>query len=160
MNGVNLKNISANNSTTTYDIPGNSTIYSNGILKITESGNSNIIFDVDTTSLQSKLSATNKLSSDFITGLTNLNLSNGGTVNGATILYNNTIKNLSVSGGITTFDIGAGTIIRSNNYLSLTESADNKNIIIDINSSYLNTTTSLSSLFYTQASTNSILTNS
>ena len=60
MNGVNLQHISVNYSTTTYDIPGNSTIYSNGILKITDSGNSNIIFDVDTTSLQSKLSATNK----------------------------------------------------------------------------------------------------
>ena len=44
--------------------------------------------------------------------------------------------------------------------MSLTESSDNKNVIIDINSSYLNTTTSLSSLFYTQASTNSILSTS
>ena len=34
MNGVNLRNITVANSTTTYDIPGNSTIYSNGIVKI------------------------------------------------------------------------------------------------------------------------------
>ena len=92
MNGVKLNNISVNNSTTTYDVPGDSTIYSNGILKITDSGNSNIIFDVDTTSLQSKRSSTSKLSSDVIIGLTILNLFNGGTVNGANILYNNTIK--------------------------------------------------------------------
>ena len=59
MNGVNLKHISVNYSITTYEIPGNSIIYSNGIMKITETGNSNIIFDVDTTSLQSKLSSIN-----------------------------------------------------------------------------------------------------
>ena len=34
MNGVNLKNISVANSTTTYDIPGTSNIYSHGIMKI------------------------------------------------------------------------------------------------------------------------------
>ena len=159
MNGLNFKNISVNNGVVSYDIPNNIATYSNGTMKISEANNSNIIFDIDTSSLQSKLSATKKLSSAFITGLSSVNLINGGSANGASILYNNTIKNLSVSGGTTTLDLGAGTLIRSNNYLSLTESANNTNIIIDINSSYLNTT-SLSSLFYTQASTNSLLSSS
>ena len=86
MNGINLKTISVASSTTTYTIPGNSTLYSNGIVKITESANSNIIFDVDTSSLRTKQSSSNKLSSDFITGLTNLNLMNGRTANGAALL--------------------------------------------------------------------------
>ena len=160
MNGLNFKNISVNNGVVTYDIPNNIATYSNGIMKISEANNSNIIFDIDTSSLQTKLSASNKLSSAFITGLTNLNLINGGSEHGANILYNNTIKNLSLVSGTTTLDLGAGTFIRSNNYLSLTESADNQNIIIDINNNYLHTRTSLTTLFYTQASTNSILTNS
>ena len=93
----------------------------------------------------------------MITGLTNLKLIIGGVANGASLLYNNVIKKLSLVSGTTTFELGVGTTIRANNYVTLTESTDNKNIIIDSNSSYLNTTTSLSSLFYTQASTNSIL---
>ena len=54
MIGINLKHISVANSTTTYTIPGNSTLYSNGIMNITESANSNIIVDVDISSLQTK----------------------------------------------------------------------------------------------------------
>jgi hypothetical protein len=161
MNGDKLKNISVNNGVVSYDIPNNIATYSNGIMKISEAGNSNIIFDIDTTSLQTKLSTTNKLSSDFITGLSTIttNITNANNVNGCNLISNNTIKNLSVLFPTTTID-GVNNIIHKNSYLTLTESSDNSNIIIDINNSYLNTTTSLSSLFYTQASTNSILTNS
>ena len=60
MIGVILNNISVANSTTTYDIPGNSTMYSNGIMKIKESNNSTIIFDVDVSSLQPFISLENK----------------------------------------------------------------------------------------------------
>ena len=73
-------------------------------MNISEANNSNVLVDIDTSSLQSKLSTTNKLSSDFIIGLTHLNLINGGTANGASILYNNTIENLSLVSGNTTFD--------------------------------------------------------
>ena len=139
-------------------------MHSNGIMKIIETTDARSInFDVDTSSFQKLISNTNKLPASFITGLstttTTTNITNANNVNGCNLISNNTIKNLTVPFSTTTTD-GVNNIIHKNSYLSLTESSDNSNIIIDINSSYLNTTTSLSSLFYTQASTNSILTNS
>ena len=65
---------------------------------------------------------------------------------------------MSVLNGTSTLNLGSGTITYSNSYLSLTESADNTNVIIDIDSKYLNTTTSLSTLYYPQSTINSMLT--
>jgi hypothetical protein len=150
--------------TTTFNLSTGSIEYSNGIMKIIETADARSIkFDIDTSSFQKLISNTNKLPASFITGLstttTTTNITNANNITGCNLISNNTIKNLSVLFPTTTTD-GVNNIIHKNSYLSLTESADNSNIIIDINSSYLNTTTSLSSLFYTQASTNSILTNS
>ena len=77
---------------------------------------------------------------------------------GAYMLYNNKIKNLSLVNGVNSLSIGDGSIIHSNTYLSILESADNTNIILDIDSTYLNTTTTLSTLYYRQSTMNSILT--
>jgi len=77
---------------------------------------------------------------------------------GAYMLYNNKIKNLSLVNGVNSLSIGDGSIIHSNTYLSILESADNTNIILDIDSTYLNTTTTLSILYYRQSTMNSILT--
>ena len=61
------------NVNTTFNISDGSIVHSNGIMSITETSDARSIkFDVDTTSLQSKLSLTNKLSSEFITGLSTL----------------------------------------------------------------------------------------
>ena len=77
---------------------------------------------------------TNKLSAGFITGLSasTTNITNANNVNGCNLISNNTIQNLSVLFPTTTTD-GVNNIIHKNSYLSLTESSDNSNIIIDIN---------------------------
>ena len=59
--------------------------------------------------------------------------------------------------GISTLNLSNGTITYSNDYLSLTDSADNTNVIVDIDSKYFNTTSSLSTLFYQQSTINSML---
>jgi hypothetical protein len=85
-------------------------------------------------------------------------LTNGSNATGAYMLYNNKIKNLSVLNGVNNLNLGTGEIIHSNTYLSVIESSDNTNITIDIDSTYLNTTTTLSNLYYRQSTMNSILT--
>jgi hypothetical protein len=95
-----LKTISLKDSTSSGQL-GSGQLYESGnqYLNILQSqDNTNIIFDFNNTKLSSiyqpLLSSTNKLSSDFITGLNSLsnNLVNGGTANGAALIYNNTIK--------------------------------------------------------------------
>ena len=86
-------------------------------------------------------------------------LSNGKTQYGAYLLYNNKIKNLSVANPtINDINLGDGSIKHANDYMSITESGDNTNIIIDIDSKYLNTVTTLSSFYHTQTTVNSLLT--
>ena len=102
MSWVNLKNISVANSTTTYDIPGNSTIYSNGIMKIKESNNSNILCDADVSNLQSLIPFGNKIDTHYIdfngTDLTTYlgflqpSLMNYGDANSAQLLNGNYLK--------------------------------------------------------------------
>ena len=126
-----IKSLSLINGVTTYT--GNSFIHENNYLSYTENNN-NISLNLKITSLSS---------------LYNPILSNG-TTSGAYILQNNKIKNINVSNGISDLSVG-GTINHYNSYLSLIES--NNDIIIDINPSYLHTTSSLSNIYYTQTST-------
>ena len=126
-----IKSLSLINGVTTYT--GNSLIHQNNYLSFTENNN-NISLDLRITSLSS---------------LYNPILSNG-TSSGAYILQNNKIKNINVSNGISDLSVG-GTINHYNSYLSLIESPND--IIIDINPSYLHTTSSLSNIYYTQTST-------
>ena len=84
-------------------------------------------------------------------------LSNGSNANGAYILYNNNRKKVSVMNGSNNINLGDGSITHANTYLSIIESGDKTNLIIDIDPKYLNTSTSISTLFYTHSTTHSLL---
>jgi hypothetical protein len=119
LNGNYLANLTVGgNVNTTFNISDGTIVHSNGILKILETADARAIhFDVDTSSLQPFIRATNKLIASFITGLSNVttHISNASNGNGFNILYNDTIGNLSVVCPKTTTN-GVGHISHATSY--------------------------------------------
>ena len=153
-----IKNLSLLGGITT--IINNNIIHQNNYLSYTDDNTNNITLDLKsdyrhTTTTLSNLFLTKTGATDIYQPIIS-NASNNPT--GAYMLYNNKIKNLSLVNGVNSLSVGDGSIIHSNTYLSILESNDNTNITLDIDATYLNTTTTLSTLYYRQSTMNSILT--